>query len=365
MTRTVRRMKILLRVACGLMAAAFVPLASAGFDEALKAHQASDFAVAQQEAQTAAVAGDARASLLLGVMAQNGQGVSANPEQAVAHFEKAARGGIIGAYSKLAQAYARGAGVARDRDRAITYARQAARFGDLEGAFFLSVLLTSEYLGYMNANGKTDSSKYFHLARRPMSERAVDTEANDALYWSAGRGFPMAMYTLALKAAATTGDGARQRMLQLAEKLGPSVPQALLNYVKVGRYMETLGESYTSPQLFVDTQLIQMVAGMMKTCGIQKKGEDKSPTATLVGVRVSRPLQDAVYLPSRIPGYDRASLIAGHWEEEWTYAGCERTAAVAVKFVADGLGGARMLSEQSGKDIPGTSRTTDVAPGKE
>ena len=50
-----------------------------------------------------------------------------------------------------------------------------------------------------------------------------------------------------------------------------------------------------------------------------------------------------------MPGYEKAYLMAGQWEEEWTYTGCERTAAVTVKFVADGFGGAHMRSEQSGR----------------
>ncbi len=348
-------MKDALRILCGLVSAILPLLAWAGFDEALKSYQARDYTTARAEAASAAEAGDARASLLLGVMVQAGQGGAVDAEQAVAHFDKAARGGVVGAYSKLAQAYSRGAGVAKDRDKAIGYARKAASLGDPEGTFFLSVLLTNEYLSYMNANGKPDDARYFQLAKRPLSERMIDTEAQDALYWSADKGFQMAVYMLALKAAATTGDGNRKRMLGLAEKLGASAPAALQNYVKVARHMDSLGDSYTSPQLFIDTQMMQTVAGTIKTCGVRESRDEKTPMAKLVGTRISKPVSGAVYLPSRIPGYEKAYLMAGQWEEEWTYTGCERTAAVPIKFVADGFGGAHMLSEQSGKDIPGIS----------
>ena len=81
---------------------------------------------------------------------------------------------------------------------------QAASLGDPEGAFFLSVLLTNEYLGYMNANGKSDDTRYFQLAKRPLSERSIDTEALGCSVLVCGQGFPMAVM-LALKAAATTG----------------------------------------------------------------------------------------------------------------------------------------------------------------
>ena len=358
-------MKDALRKLCCLVSTMCPLLAWAGFDEALKSYQARDYAAARTEAASAADAGDARASLLLGVMVQAGQGGAADAEQAVAHFEKAARGGIVGAYSKLAQAYSRGAGVAKDRDKALGYARKAASLGDPEGAFFLSVLLTNEYLSYMNANGKSDDTRYFQLAKRPLSERSIDTEAQDALYWSADKGFPMAVYMLALKAAATTGDGNRKRMLSLAEKLGPTAPAVLQNYVKVARHMDTLGDSYASPQLFIDTQTMQMVAGTIQTCGIRDARDEKTPMAKLVGTRVSKPVYGAVYLPTRMPGYEKAYLMAGQWEEEWTYTGCERTAAVTVKFVADGFGGAHMRSEQSGKDIPGISGAGEAKARKE
>ncbi len=321
--------------------------AFAGFDEALKAYQGKDFVAAQAEARTAAAAGDPRASFLLGVMLQAGQGSAADPLQAVAAFEKAAQGGVAGAYSRLAQAYARGSGVARDRDRALAYARKSAQIGEPEGTFFLSILLTSEFLNYLDASGKPDQGRYWQLARRPLEERAVDSEARDALYFAAGKGLPMAVNSLALTFAASIGDDNRKRMMRLVDSLGNGALPVLQNYVKISRHMEALGESYTSPQLFADAQLTQTLSAMIKTCGLKGAGEEKPPMPKLVGIRITRPVSNAVYLPTRVAGYEKAYLLAGDWEEGWTYNGCDRTETVTVKFTADGLGGARIVSEQS------------------
>lgn len=323
-------------------------VARAGFDEALKAYQAQDYPLALSEARKAAEAGEPRSNFLLGAMYQAGQGVAADPAQAVALYEKAARGGVVGAYSRLAQAYARGVGVARDSDKALAYARRAAQLGDPEGTFFVSVILTSGYLGYIDANGKADDKKYRQLAGRPLSERGIDTEARDALYWSADKGHPLAMMTLALTLGGLVGDGNRKRMQALIDKMPNNSYPALQNYGRMSRHMDTLGDTYTSPQLFYDTQTQQMIAAMLQTCGLRDPKEMSNlPMPRLVATKVTLPVSNAVYLPSKVAGYERSYLIAGQWEEGWTYTGCDKTAVVTVKFSADGLGGARIVSEQT------------------
>jgi hypothetical protein len=325
-------------------------MAWAGFDEALKAYQGKDYPAALREARSPAGAADPRASFLLGVMHQAGHGVAADPAQAVVHYEKAAVGGVVGAYSKLAQAYARGAGVARDRDKALAYARRSAQIGDPEGALFLSVILTAEYLGYVDASGKADDKKYMQLAGRALSERGIDTEARDALYWAADKGHPLAIMTLGLTLGGSVGDGNRKRMQALIDKLPTNSYPALLNYGKLSGHMDTLGDTYTSPQLFFDAQTQQMLAAMLQTCGLRDSKEvSKFPPPKLIATAVTKPLSNAIFLPSKVAGYERTYLIAGQWEEGWTYTGCDKTAVVTVKFSADGLGGARMISEQTMK----------------
>lgn len=319
--------------------------ALAGFDEALKAFQAKDFPAALGEARKADAAGDPRSSYLLGIMLQAGLGVAADPAQAAALYEKAAKGGVVGAYSKLAQAYARGAGVPRDKDKALALARRAAQLNDPEGAYVLSAILSSDYLGYLDAAGKPDMAKYMQLAKRPIAERSIDTEARDALYWAADKGQPQAMLTLALAMGATVGDGNRKRMQAIIDKMPNANLPALQNYGKISRYMDSLGDSLATSQLFVDAQMSQALAATMQACGQKDPKEAGKTPPKLVRTAVTKPVANAAYLPSRIAGYERAYLVAGQWEEAWTYSACDKTAVIAVTFTADGLGGATYASQ--------------------
>jgi len=328
-----------------LSSLAFHGAALAGFDEALRAFQAKDYPAALGEARKADAAGDVRSSYLLGIMLQAGLGVAADPAQAAALYEKAAKGGVVGAYSKLALAYARGAGVTRDKDKALALARRAAQLGDPEGAYVLSVVLSNDYLGYLDAAGKPDIVRYTQLAKRPIAERTLDTEARDALYWAAGKGQPQAALTLALALGATIGDGNRQKMQAIIDKMSDSGLPALQNYGRISRYMDTLGASLATPQLFVDAQMSQALAASMQACGTRDPKDAAKTPPKLVKTAVTKPVANAAYLPSKIAGYERAYMVAGQWEEAWTYSACDKTAVVTVKFAADGLGGATYATE--------------------
>jgi TPR repeat protein len=331
--------------------------AFAGFEDALAAYREKDYPKAITEARQAAATGDARASFLLGIMYQGGLGVVASSAEATAWYEKAAQGGVLGSFAKLAQIYVRGDGVPKNPDKGLAYARQSAQLGDPEGMFFLHAILKASSLNYLDANGKPDQTKYRQLSARPLSERTLDVEAQDTLYRSSEKGYPFAILTLALAFGGTVGDGNRERMLDLTSKIPKHTHTGLQNYEKLARYINSLGQSLASPQLFLDAQGHQMIAATLKTCGLQETKEaTKAAPPELTAIAIAKPLSGAIYLPSSIPRYEHAYLIAGEWEEDWTYRGCGRTATVTVKFSADGLGGARFFSEQSGKDIPGLSK---------
>jgi len=335
-------------VLCGLVSYPFT--AFAGFNEALTAYQSKDFSKAINEAREAATAGDPRGSFLLGVAYQNGQGVPANSTEAAAWYEKAAQGGVAGSFSKLAQLYARGDGVPKNMDKAIALARLGDKAGDVEGTFFLHVSLSAGPLSQLDGNGKPDNAKYQKLATRPVSDRTLDVESKDALYRSAAKGYPLAQMTLALALGGTVGDGNRERMLALVSKIPNHTNQALKNYEKIARHMEHLGQTYTSPQLFFDAQTSQTLAGMIQTCGIRDPKEAEKPAPPeLTAIAISKPLSGAIFLPSSIAGNEHAYLVAGEWEENWTYRGCGNTGNVTVNFTADGMGGAYMTSKQTPK----------------
>jgi TPR repeat protein len=327
--------------------------ASAGVEDSLKAFQAQDFPAALAEARKAANAHDPRAYFIMGILYESGSGVQADPKQAFAWYEKAAKGGVTGAQSKLAWAYVHGDGTARNLDIALAHARLSAAAGDPEGMFLVYLALSASPLRTIGDNGRPDEEKYKALAARPAAQRSLDTEARDALYRSAQKGFPLAVVTLATSLGATLGDGNRKKMLTLVETVPSHRVPALKNYESTGRHMETLGDSYATPQLFADAQGPQMTAAAVKACGLNPTREQLAEPSSLVSTSISKPLSDAVYLPSHVSGFERAYLIAGTWEEEWRYKACGNTASVIVKFKADGLGGARNESVMAGKDVQG------------
>lgn len=345
-----RRLSVVCVLCCPLSAIA-------GFEEALAAYRNKDYPKAIEEARQAAAVGDARAYFLLGGMYQGGQGVAASSTEAASWYEKAAQGGVIGSFAKLAQMHARGDGVPKSTEKALAYARLSAQLGDPEGMFFLYSILKATSLGYLDASGKADNAKYQQLSTRPLSERNLDIEAQDALYRSAEKGHPLAVLTLALSLGGTVGENNRDRLLELTSKIPQHTYKPLQNYEKIARYMKGLGQSLTSPQLFFDAQTSLVFAGMLKTCGMgENKDAIKAAPPELTAITVAKPLNGATYLPTKVSGQERAYLVAGEWEEDWTYKGCDKIATVRVRFVADGLGGARFFSEQSGKDIPGLTK---------
>jgi hypothetical protein len=335
-------------------------IGEAGVNEALAAFQSKDYATATNEARQLANAGDARGSFLLGLMYQNGLGVPPNPTEAASWYEKAVQGKVAGAYSKLAQLYIRGDGVEKNSDKALVYARTSDQLGDPEGSFYLYVILNSGPLSQLGENGKPDQAKYKKLASRSVSERTLDIEAKDALYRSAAKDYSLGKLMLAIVLGGTVGDGNRERMLTLVSKLPNHNNQALKNYEKIAHLMDQLGKSYTSPQLFLDAQPSQMFASMIQTCGIRDpKDASKSAPPELTAISISKPLSNAVYLPSKVPGNDRTFLIEGEWEESWTYKSCNKTANIIVKFIADGMGGATLHSTQKGLKLDSSPASTE------
>lgn len=332
----------------GLVLLMLAGSATAGFNEAMKAFEANNFSLALSEARKAADAGEARANLMIATIYENGMGVPVDKAQAVKQYEIAAQRGIAKAYSRVAQAYARGTGVPRDKDKALANARRAAQSGDVEGSFLQAIIIDGLFLSYLDANGKADHQRYMQLAGRPPGERALDSEAKDALYSAAERGFGPALGALAYQFGSVVGDGNRKRMLALIEKMPNPGHPGLQNYKAIGRQMDSLGDSLASPQLFADTQVATSTAAALQAC-VSRQNLEAGKAPRLVSARVSKPLSNATYLASKLAGYERSYLISGQWEEDWTYSACDKTTVVRIKFSADGLGGARYATEQAKK----------------
>lgn len=203
------------------------------------------------------------------------------------------------------------------------------------------MLLTNGPLSQTDASGRPDEQKYQQRPSRKVAERALDVEAKDALYRAAAQGYPPAQQMLALITAMP----------------GPKLP-VLNHYEQISRYMKALGQTHTSAQLFFDSRQPVAMAGLIATCGLPATAEAKAAAPLrLTAIAVSRPLHGAVYLPSKVPGNERAFLLAGDWDKAWTYSGCGRQAQVMVTFNADGMGGAYMRSAP----LSGAATTADAS----
>lgn len=123
----------------GLLALAALPL-RADLAKGLAAYKAGDFATAQREFRLAAEAGDATAMLSLGFLYLHGEGVPANPQEAVRWLQPAAERGLAPAQHNLALAYYEGRGVTRNTAVAANYFESAALQGLADAQYNLGVL---------------------------------------------------------------------------------------------------------------------------------------------------------------------------------------------------------------------------------
>ena len=103
---------------------------SADFDKGLNAARTGDFATALSEWKPLAEQGDATAQINLGVMYEDGKGVSRDYESAVKWYRLAAEQGDVRAQINLGLMYAKGAGVIQDSVYAHMWSNIAASTGD-------------------------------------------------------------------------------------------------------------------------------------------------------------------------------------------------------------------------------------------
>ena len=117
----------------------------AGLDEAVAALKRGDYATAFREFRPLAEQGNANAQYNLGIMYDNGQGVSQDYAGAVKWFRKAAKQGVAEAQFELGFMYDKGLGVPQDYAKALQWWRKAAERGYAKA---------QSKLGFMYRNGQ-------------------------------------------------------------------------------------------------------------------------------------------------------------------------------------------------------------------
>jgi TPR repeat protein len=130
-----------------------VPVATAqDFDKGLEAAQSGDFQTALQEWSFLANNGDASAQANLGLLYENGDGVTQDYAQAVSWYRMAAQQGDADGQVWLGKMYFNGNGVTQDYAQALKWTRRAADQGYVEAQFQLGNLYAvrqSNIIAYM------------------------------------------------------------------------------------------------------------------------------------------------------------------------------------------------------------------------
>ena len=127
-----KRLLTTLVILTGLLGSAGAVWAQ-GFNKGLKAAQSGDFATALKEWKPLADQGDAVAQSNLGVMYDNGKGVTQDSAEAVKWYRKAADQGYAMAQSNLGLMYGNGNGVLQDTIAAHMWFNIAAANREYEG----------------------------------------------------------------------------------------------------------------------------------------------------------------------------------------------------------------------------------------
>jgi len=104
--------------------------ALAGFDEGVAAYQAGDIQLAAKEFRAAAAAGNSDAQFNVGLMYEQGIGVSKDEQESLVWYRKSAEQGNPNAQFNLAVMYENGRGTAVDFFQAHQWYRKAALQGD-------------------------------------------------------------------------------------------------------------------------------------------------------------------------------------------------------------------------------------------
>jgi uncharacterized protein len=114
-----------------------LPAVAADFFAGMDAMDRHDGPAALREFKPLALAGEADAENALGLVLERGEGVPANPAEAVTWFRRAADHGLVAGMVNLGRAFDSGTGVAKDPVEAVRLYATAANRGSLQAMMLL------------------------------------------------------------------------------------------------------------------------------------------------------------------------------------------------------------------------------------
>jgi len=313
--------------------------------QAQEALQRNDIPAAVSILQAAANKGDTRAQGLLSDVLLNSPPPTQDPPRACKLANVVAEAGDARGEAVSAQCLLMG--VVRDT-QALQHARELARasmqLGDAAGAYMLYVAFLIDPANSYLRDGKPDIKAYSALASRPLSARADQVEAFDALGFAATRGHDKAVLSLATFFYETVAPNnvARLRdVIGALRKNGESSP-ALLQFQQRAGQIVAAGNTKVSVKAFADAYVPTLA--LAQSADAAKAGGKRCEEVRVAGID-SGDVRDAEFLPLQSPMMKDTFLVRGSWDEVWTFAGCERSTRVLVHFSADGWGGAVFHSE--------------------
>ena len=123
--------------ACLLTAAPITITYAQNFDKAVKAYEAGDYTTAAKEFRLLAEQGDAGAQNILGLMYDQGEGVTQDYVEAVRWHRLAAQQGDADAQNNLGYMYSKGQGVPQNYTEAVRWYQLSAKQGNASAQFNL------------------------------------------------------------------------------------------------------------------------------------------------------------------------------------------------------------------------------------
>lgn len=327
--------------------------ACADYAQAVAALREKDYETAEPLLQEAASKGDARAWNALGVMYLEGMGVAEDDVQALIYFGKAATAGNVNAYKSLINMFGQGtATVPKNVDRARSWAVKFAQTNNLYGAFVFYQLTVDNELSVLDAKGKFDRLRYDALAKRPLNDRELDTQAFSYLSFAAERGYVPAVAEAQMILLTHSGEGVGDRalnfdeeiQLRYASKLSADVAEQLQQAADKLRKLKSLGETYVSVPLFNDVLPNAMAAAYVATQTSAASCPSKQVKVKHLQVVERMQGQESLYIRARL--LSDMLMLKGRWKELWTLDICGKTAEVPVAFEADGWASANFAVEE-------------------
>ena len=166
---------------------------SADFQKGLTAYESGDYATALREWKPLAEQGNASAQYNLGVMYDNGQGVSEDDEEAVKWYTLAAEQGNPQSQGNLGVMYEHGQGVPKDDKEAVKWYRLAAEQGHASAQYLLGMMYDDgdgvpeddkeAMKWYRLASEQGHASAQYHLGLMYDDGDGVPEDDKEAMKW--------------------------------------------------------------------------------------------------------------------------------------------------------------------------------------